>query len=86
MFFWTRTTKSDSFLTSALQKLDDNYSECEADIIVSGGSATDLDSDSTINCPANNTCFRIWMITHMDDIEAAAVHQDHGGAVDCGNL
>lgn len=86
VFFWTRTTKSDSFLTAALQKLDDNYSECEADIIDATGGAVDLDNDSAVNCPAGNTCFRIWMITHMDDTEAAAVHTDHGGAVDCGNL
>lgn len=87
VFFWTRTTKSDSFLTAALQKLDDNYSECEADIIDATGGAVDLDNDSLVNCPNGNTCFRIWMITHMDDTEAAAVHQDHNGTtVDCGNL
>lgn len=72
VFFWTRTDKSDAFLQSALQKLDDNYSECEADVITSGGSARSLDTAATINCPANEVCFRIWMINlgnapHADD-------------------
>lgn len=89
VFFWTRTTKSDAFLLSALQKLDDNYSECEADIIDARSGAVDMDSDATsqATCPDENICFRVWMITHMDDTEAAAVHQDHNGTtVDCGNL
>lgn len=72
VFFWTRTTKSDSFLRSALEKLDDNLSECEADVITSSGSANNLDVAGTVNCPANNVCFRIWMINpgtgpHADD-------------------
>lgn len=82
VFFWTRTTKSDSFLQSALEKIDDNFSECEADIIVAGGSAVDMDSDATsqASCPANNTCFRIWMINR-----STAPHGDYAVDNSCGS-
>lgn len=80
VFFWTYTTKSDAFLLSALEKIDENYSECEADIIQSGATATDIDSDSTVTCPANATCFRVWMITN----DATAVHGDFTSD-GCGN-
>ena len=33
VFFYTRTAKSDSFLLTALERIDDQYSECEADIV-----------------------------------------------------
>ena len=67
VFFFTSTDKGDAFLSTALAKLDDQYSECEADIInnASGGSAMNISSlgASGPKCPANSTCFRIWMIT-----------------------
>jgi hypothetical protein len=65
IFFWIATSKSDAFLLAALKKLDDKYSECEADVIdtsfPSAGNK-DLDSDGTVNCPSGNACFRVWMI------------------------
>ncbi len=75
VFFWTSTDKSDSFLESALEKLDDKFAECEADVIVSGGSATDLDStaESGVECAANHTCFRIYLLAQDS---AAGPHQD----------
>lgn len=74
VFFWTSTDKSDSYLKSALEKLDENYSECEVDIIdnQSGGTALNIDSGSTVSCPANSLCFRVWMITE----NATALHAD----------
>lgn len=62
VFFWTRTTKSDAFVTAALDKLDAKYSNCEADIV---SASTNLDVAGTVTCPANNTCFRIWMIRNI---------------------
>ena len=65
VFFWIRTDKADSFLQAALEKLDENYSECEADVIVApSGSAVNLDVGATVNCPAGNICFRVWMINN----------------------
>ena len=63
VFYWIETDKTDAFVTSALQKLDAKFSTCEADVTVAGGTAENLDSATTtgIDCPANHTCFRVWM-------------------------
>lgn len=66
VFFWSRTDKSDAFLQTAMQKLDDQYSECEADIIdASGGlvAMTSTDGAGDPDCPNGSTCFRVWMLT-----------------------
>lgn len=66
VFFYTGTDKTDAFLTTALSKLDDQFSECEADIVDNsgGGSALDMTTDgvSGPSCPAATVCFRVWMI------------------------
>ncbi len=63
VFFWTRTTKTDAFLVSALDKLDGMYSQCEADIINATSGAVDLETAvSTVSCPTGSRCFRYWMV------------------------
>lgn len=66
VFFFTSTTHSDSFLLNAMTKLDDQYSECEADVInnSAGGALNITISGGTgrPQCPANSYCFRVWMI------------------------
>ena len=66
IYFWTQTDKSDAFILSALEKLDDNFSECEADVIDASGGAEDLDSATTAEteCPSGYVCFRVRMITN----------------------
>lgn len=59
VFFWTKTNKSDSFLTTAMQKLDDKMGECEADVVDATGAAVDLDSDGDTQCSSGYTCFRV---------------------------
>ncbi len=63
VFFWISTNKSDAFISTALQKLDDKFSECEADIIDATSSAVDLDSDTPaeVQCASGYTCFRVRM-------------------------
>ncbi len=63
VFFWLQTDKSDAFISTALQKLDDEFAECEADIIDASGGAIDLDSDTPaeVQCPSGYTCFRMRM-------------------------
>jgi hypothetical protein len=65
VYFWTETDKSDAFILSALEKLDDNFSECEADVIDATGGAEDLDSAATAEtqCPSGSVCFRVRLIT-----------------------
>ena len=59
VFFWAQTDKTDPYLNTALQKLDESYDECEADIIDARSSAEDLDSASDVECGSGYTCFRI---------------------------
>lgn len=64
IFFWIQTDKSDSFLTTALYKLDEQYAECEADVVDARGGAVNLDSDSPaeVQCPGGYLCFRVRMV------------------------
>lgn len=64
VFFWTSTDKTDAFIQTSLQKLDEAFSDCEADIIQGGND--DLDQDGAVKCNAGvagATCFRVWVIT-----------------------
>lgn len=67
VFFWIASSKTDAYILSALQKLDGQFARCESDIVQAGGSSVALDNAGTISCPANSTCFRMWMITHKID-------------------
>ena len=63
VFFYTSTDKTDAFLQTAMTKLDDQYSECEVDIIDASASTEDMTSTATeIECDTE-TCLRVWMIT-----------------------
>jgi hypothetical protein len=76
VYFWIRTTKSDAFLTSALDKLDAKYSDCEVDVIDATGGAVSLDDAGTAEttCANGETCFRVWLIS----TSPAGQHQDTG--------
>lgn len=65
VYIWTKTNKTDAYIKTALQKLDDKFSECEADIIDASGGAVNLDSDSPAEtqCPSGYTCFRVRLVT-----------------------
>lgn len=75
VFFWIETDKSDAFIAAALEKLDEKFGECEADVIDASAAAVDLDSGTTIECPDGSLCFRVWMIANAS---AAGPHQDAG--------
>jgi hypothetical protein len=68
VFFWTQTDKTDSFIITSLTKLDEKFGECEADVIDARTAAQDLDSNSEIECPIGNVCFRVWMIVNTDSV------------------
>ena len=61
VFFWIKTNKTDAFINTALQKLDDQYDECEADIVDATAAAKDLDSLSEVTCEVGYKCFRFRM-------------------------
>lgn len=64
IFFYTRTSKSDAFLKTALERLDNEFALCEADIIDASSSNVNLTSlgSSGPACPSGSVCFRVWMI------------------------
>lgn len=63
VFFWTRTDKSDAYLSTAMAKLEEGYSDCEADVIDATAGAIDMETTtSTVSCPSGSQCFRFWMV------------------------
>jgi hypothetical protein len=83
VFFYTSTNKTDAFLLTAMTKLDDQFSECEADVIdnSSGGSPLNITSagGSGPNCPANSYCFRVWVIAQASNIYPGDTDGDEAG-------
>jgi hypothetical protein len=66
VFIYNSTDKTDAFLDTALQKLDDEFAECEADII--DATSGDIELTSTANaadpkCLDGSKCFRLWLVT-----------------------
>ena len=63
VFVWIETDKSDAFLATALDKLQQEYAECEADVIDATSGAVDLETGtSTVSCTSGSRCFRYWLI------------------------
>lgn len=62
VFFWTTTDKSDAFIATAMSKVEEVYSDCEADQIDARSGAKDLDEAGTVSCPAGSRCLRAWLI------------------------
>ncbi len=80
VFFYTSTNKTDAFIATALAKLDEQYSECEADVINNSASGSALNittaGASGPNCPANSTCFRVWLIAQPSNIYVGDTDND----------
>jgi hypothetical protein len=70
VFFFTSTTKTDAYITTAMEKLKANFSACEIDIVdnAASGSDLDLDSDTETVCPAHSKCFLVWMISNPSHV------------------
>lgn len=62
VFFWVSTDKSDAFIHTALDKLEEGFADCEADQIDATGGAVALDEAATVTCPAGSICFRVWLV------------------------
>jgi len=69
VFYWIESTKSDAFITSALQKLDAKFSDCEADVIDATSAAKALDGTSSVSCTSGSTCLRVWLIIDNDNTD-----------------
>lgn len=87
IFFWIATNKTDAYLRSALEKLDDEYEECEADLIDAALADRSLASDdASLVCPQGSLCFRVRMITRTPPaMYAGDTNGDETGApgTDC---
>lgn len=74
VFFFSRTNKTDAFLQTALEKLDEQYSECEADIQRPTSGVFEMTSTAALTdpkCPNGETCLRVWLITQDTAVYAA---------------
>lgn len=79
VFLMIATDKTDSYIATALTKLDAKYSKCEADIIDrrSAGSfdvSTEVAAPFVQTCGAGKLCFRYWIILKS----TVTKHQDAG--------
>ncbi len=82
VFFWTSTDKTDAYLVAALAKMDENYAECEADIIdtsVAPAGAKKLESGNTLECAAGSVCFRVWMVKNGTAVFPGDADSDESG-------
>lgn len=79
VFFWTSTDKTDAYLTTTLEKLDESFAECEADVVDASSSAQDLDSDTTLECASGAQCFRVWMIKNDSAVFNGDSDSDESG-------
>lgn len=63
VFIWTSTANTDAFIDTVLEKLDDGFSECEADIMSPNAGDFPMTSDmgAAVECLDENRCFRVWM-------------------------
>lgn len=69
VFFYTKTNKTDSFIQTALAKLDEQFSECEADVVDASAAARDMVSTaSALQCAVGYYCFRVWMIAQPANV------------------
>jgi hypothetical protein len=62
VFFWIGTDKTDAFIKTALDKVEEAYSDCEADQIDARSGAKDLDEAGTVSCANGDLCLRVWLI------------------------
>ena len=82
VFYYISTDKSDAFLQTAMAKLDEEYSECQADIIATSGSDIELTSSagaSDPKCINGSTCFRLWVIIQPSAVYNGDADGDEGG-------
>ena len=85
VFYYTSTDKTDAFLQTAMLKLDEDYSECQADVINTSGGAEELTSTATADdpkCLANHTCFRLWVIIQPSAVYNGDSDDDGDGTDD----
>ncbi len=75
VFFYTSTTYKDAYLKTALDKLDDQFSECEADVITdtTGGFTMVSSPQTSPVCPQGSMCFRVWIIAQPSNVYKDAV-------------
>ncbi len=72
------SSRSDNYILTAFQRLNDQFATCEADFFNQGGSAANMTSDTAQGdagvrtCPANTKCFRYWIKLNT----ATSVHAD----------
>lgn len=62
VFFLISTTKTDSHIKWALEKVNEQFSSCEADVIDATGVMKSITTDGW-NCAKDELCLRVWLVT-----------------------
>ena len=65
VFIWTGSSNTDSFLESAMTKVQDEYGSCQVDLVDATRGAVDLNRidglDDGIVCSSGQRCLRYWL-------------------------
>ncbi len=87
VFFYIATDKTDAYIQTAFEKLDEKYAVCEADVIDATGGAVNMSTDTAPvaggtgvrTCPNGSTCFRVWVISRASALYQAGGPEDTAG-------
>ena len=82
VFFFAETNKTDAFLQTAMERLDGEFSECEADVVDATGGQIELTSTAAgtdPKCPNGSTCFRVWIIAQASNVYNGDTDNDEAG-------
>ena len=77
VFFWIATEKSDPFIETAFDKLNEKMADCQVDWNTNLGMPADDDGDdaavSTPDCTTDEKCLRYWMVINSS---GSPVHKE----------
>lgn len=73
--------KTDAYIATALQKLDDQFAECEADIVdaMTPNANVNMTSDGSVFCAAGFKCFRVWLVANPSNVYLGDTDGDEVG-------
>lgn len=67
VFFFMGSSKTDAYLKTVLQKINEQYSPCEIDVIDATSGAKNITTNGW-TCPSGNMCLRVWIMSKPTSI------------------
>lgn len=62
VFFATGTNRTDPYIMDALQRIDNEFDECEVDVVDARAATIAVSDVPGMECPMGYVCLRVWMI------------------------